>query len=666
MRLVPIPDKVYEEYRQQLMFECYKWDPQFVDNNTVAKYALVLTKEEAIQIARDTELLARETIEAEEFLNQNLDSAKVLRLPKRLKKEIASMKNYNRDKNVRLMRFDFHPIRVSGEGEGSFNYAVSEVNSDVPGGHAEGSIMPFFAKEVLENYGGTDKYMYKDLSSALTKAIAKKVPENGTIFLNHCTCYSDDRQVMEFDSDRLRACGFNVIIGAADHIRFRDNKAYSILDGNECELDGIFRYTPVEWLLDIKPRKWQGYFNTHAVACNHPVSLFAQTKRFPFVWDELEKHGISMANWRRLLPETAEVDKDIMHNDEFIFKPAYGRVGERISIKEACKGDEYNKILKDVKRHPKRYIAQKRFDSMTVPGVNGEEYHVCIGSYAVEGKHASFYARISDLPRIDSNAADIPVLILDEDNISKEEALDNGFITSPSAISEDKPYLCRVNNPALSRYAYSQWADASGKWSPWVRPVPFINIGVGRKGFDGPYSLVDYFDGDDKEVKLLTKNTAIIIDVSGDQSVMAALSLAKNGYRPVPLYNGTMEQDGARAISDNKSVSEALLWGIEILKDMSFEENAMPVFLLDSNRLNRHKGKRTLFDNSWDIYAQDMPSAKFLSDNGVEKIVVISEKISRDLKDILFKYQKGNLDIYLKKIYEQPRKIKIRKFKGKR
>lgn len=666
MKLVPIPEAVYEEYRQQLMFECYKWDPQFVDNNTVAKYALVLTEEEAFKIAKDTELLSAETIQAEEFLNQNLDSAKVLKLPKRLKKEIASMKTYNRDKNIRLMRFDFHPVRVKGEGEGVFNYAVSEVNSDVPGGHAEGSIMPFFAKEVLEKYGGEDKYVYKDLSFALTAAFMKKVPKNGTIFLNHCTCYSDDRQVMEFDRDRLRACGFNVIIGAADHIRFEDKKAYSILDGNECKLDGIFRYTPVEWLLDIKPRKWQGYFDTEAVACNHPVSLFAQTKRFPFVWDELEKHGINMSNWRRLLPETKEVSKDILDNDEFIFKPAYGRVGERISIKEACKGDEYSKILRDVKRHPKRYIAQRRFDSMTLPGVNGEEYHVCIGSYSVEGKHASFYARISDLPRIDSNAADIPVLILrDQDDISSKD-FKEGFVTRPIAASEGMPYLVPSNNPHVSKDIYRRWAAAADKWSPWVRPVPFINMVARGQGLALPYDFIEVFLAQEETIKEYTKNTAIIVDMPGADSVMVGLSLARNGYRPVPLYNGAMEQAGARAIVDNQSLNDALLWGTDMLKEMTFEDSAMPVFLLDSNRLHRHKGKRTLFDNSWDIYAQDMPSVRFLAENGVEKVLVIGEKISRDLKDILLKYQKGNLKIYLKKIYEEPRKIKLRKIFRKR
>ena len=67
---------------------------------------------------------------------------------------------------------------------------------------------------------------------------------------------------MEFVGDRLAANGYKILKGAADHIAFKAGKAYSILDGNECELDGIFRYTPVEWVMDIKPKRWQVYFNT--------------------------------------------------------------------------------------------------------------------------------------------------------------------------------------------------------------------------------------------------------------------------------------------------------------------------------------------------------------------------------------------------------------------
>ena len=46
MKLIPIPQEKYDEYRLTLLFDCYKWDPQFLDHNTVAKYALVLTEEE--------------------------------------------------------------------------------------------------------------------------------------------------------------------------------------------------------------------------------------------------------------------------------------------------------------------------------------------------------------------------------------------------------------------------------------------------------------------------------------------------------------------------------------------------------------------------------------------------------------------------------------------
>lgn len=432
MRLVHIPEDKYDEYRLDLMFEAYKWDPQFLDNNTIARYVLVITKEEHNELKRLTESLDIETREAEIFLNNNLELAKPLALPKSVKSIVKKMKNYEPESHIRLMRYDFHPTK---EGK----WAISEVNSDVPGGFAEASIMPDIALRLLtnsedsteniDNINNVDNihnlnvlntknetYWYKCFGDILVKAILNKVRPNGRIMLVHCTSYSDDRQVMQFLGDRLKNEGFSVIYGAADHLNFKDNKAFSILDGNEGEIDAIIRFTPLEWLTEIKPKRWQGYFDTTTVSCNHPVAIFAQTKRFPLIWDELEKRGIGMSTWRELLPETVEVSKAMSKAmNGFIFKPACGRVGENISIKEACKDDEYKKIIADVKRHPKRYLAQKRFDSRPLKGINGEEFHLCLGSYTVDGSHAGYYARISNLPRIDSNAADIPVLIEGDD-----------------------------------------------------------------------------------------------------------------------------------------------------------------------------------------------------------------------------------------------------------
>lgn len=399
MRLVPIPKEKYADYRLSVMFDCYKWDPQFWDNNTVAKHALVLSQEEYEEVKRLTESVDKETRAAEEFLNQHLEYAKPLNLSKKIKDEIETMKNYDPNEHVRLMRYDFHPIE---EGK----WALSEVNSDVPGGFAEASLMPQAALDCLD----ANSYWFQNFGDKLAAAIAKKVKPNGKIMMVHCTCYSDDRQVMQFLGDKLVGMGFDVIYAAADHLIFENNEAVSILDGNEGKVDAIIRFNPLEWIKEIKPKNWAGYFNTKTMSCNHPIALFAQTKRFPFVWDALEENGISMATWRMLLPETLDV-KDAKGKEGYIYKPVYGRVGENIGIKESCTKKEYKQIMKAVQLFPKHYLAQKRFKSIPLVGSDGKEYHVCLGSYAVDGEHAGFYARVSNTPRIDSNAADIPVLI---------------------------------------------------------------------------------------------------------------------------------------------------------------------------------------------------------------------------------------------------------------
>ena len=164
MRLVSIPKDKYDDYRLDLIFDCYKWDPQFLDNNTVAKYALVITKEEHEELKRLTEAIDKETINAEEVINKNLKIAKPLALPKKVHKYLKRMSNYEKDKHIRLMRYDFHPIKGN-------KWAVSEVNSDVPGGFAEGSLMPKKAIDVL----GENLYTSIDFSDVLINSITKKV-----------------------------------------------------------------------------------------------------------------------------------------------------------------------------------------------------------------------------------------------------------------------------------------------------------------------------------------------------------------------------------------------------------------------------------------------------------------------------------------------------------
>ena len=399
MKLVSIPENKFDEYRLNAIFNCYKWDPQFLDNNTLATHALVLSEEEVKEVSKLTEQLDKETIEAEEFLNKNLKLAKPLHLPKKIYKELERMSNYDAKKHIRLMRYDFHPTIDN-------KWAVSEVNSDVPGGFAEATLLP----ELAINTINKKKYYSIKFGDILSNSIAKKIKPNGTIMFVHCTSYSDDRQVMQYIGDKMESLGFNSIYASADHVYFKNKEAYSLLNNKEGKIDCIFRFTPLEWLKDIKPKTWDGYFDTITPSCNHPIAIFAQTKRFPLIWDTLEQNGIKLDTWKKLLPDTIEVKKSL-NKEGYIYKPACGRVGEKISIEEACEKEEYQAILKDVKKHPKDYLAQKKFISKPLTSPEGEIFHVCLGLYTVDGHHAGFYARISKTTRIDSNAQDIPVII---------------------------------------------------------------------------------------------------------------------------------------------------------------------------------------------------------------------------------------------------------------
>jgi len=170
----------------------------------------------------------------------------------------------------------------------------------------------------------------------------------------------------------------------------------------------------LEWLVNLpKGSNWDGYYDTKTTSCNHPVSIFAQSKRLPLVWDKL---GIPILTWKKLLPATVDPRLIAKEDEDFIFKPALGRVGEDISIKGTMSEKELENIYKSVRRHPKDWVAQHLFKSKPLLTDDGESFHLCIGVFTVNGKGAGFYGRISPYPRIDARAEEIPILVRGEKN----------------------------------------------------------------------------------------------------------------------------------------------------------------------------------------------------------------------------------------------------------
>ncbi len=208
---------------------------------------------------------------------------------------------------------------------------------------------------------------------------------------------------------------------------------------------------------------------------------------------------------------------------------------------------------------------------------------------------------------------------------------------------------------------YRIWAPAGKKWVDWVRPVPFVAMKDYSKGYDLSNLYIPTVEYLDESIK----DAAIIVDLPGGESVMEGLALVQAGYRPIPVFNGTIEQEGARATVDNQSAGIALIWGAQQLMQMQIKEDARPAFLLDRNRIQQFKMEAALFDNSWDIYHQDLPSADYFLKSEIRKIIVVGQSVSKDLVKILYPFQKKNIQIYWTKGYEAPKKVTLRKPRGK-
>jgi len=204
------------------------------------------------------------------------------------------------------------------------------------------------------------------------------------------------------------------------------------------------------------------------------------------------------------------------------------------------------------------------------------------------------------------------------------------------------------------REIYEVYAKEDSIWSAWVRPVPFVAIDTYKREPEIFFKEINQI-----AIKEYDEKAAIFVDLPGDESVEMGISLAKMGYIPIPIYNGVDEQEDSVPVVNTNLVESALINGASILRNIKLEASANPAFLMDSNRLNRYRKYESIFDNSWDVYGQDVPSGEFFTNHNINKIIVIGDKINRDLRKIFFKYK--DIEFYLTDGYMAPKKVVLKK-----
>ena len=203
---------------------------------------------------------------------------------------------------------------------------------------------------------------------------------------------------------------------------------------------------------------------------------------------------------------------------------------------------------------------------------------------------------------------------------------------------------------------YKIWAPYGVSWTKYARPVAFINIkDFESKDFDLLYvPEINFIDKYDKSV-------CYIVDLPNERAIEEGLAIAKYGYRPIPLFNGTIEPMNSVATANNKELECPLAWGATILKDMNIEKDASPVFLVDLYRQSRYKMDISYFDNSYDMYGQDFPTPKALLEKGINKVIIRTHKLENDMRMILSNYQKHGIEIFKSYGLEKPKKVWVRK-----
>ncbi len=196
--------------------------------------------------------------------------------------------------------------------------------------------------------------------------------------------------------------------------------------------------------------------------------------------------------------------------------------------------------------------------------------------------------------------------------------------------------------------AFKVWAPDNVCWANWAKPVLFSSVPKNWKGYvEMPTSnwLVN-----------LESDTIIIVDLPGGQSIAEGLTLAEIGYRPVPLFNGVRGPRGAEIV-DVETIAIGLFQGVDFLRSQPISPAAPPAFLLDYNRMNGMAKQPGKFDNRWAIFPQDMPSANYLKEKGIHKVIVLTTRINNDLAHILLRYQKQGLKIFWQSS-EEPSSLK--------
>ena len=395
--VAPLSPEVFVQLRRRVIFDCCKWDPQVEDVSTIADIPLVLPARVWRELASLAEALASEAMAAETELRGRPDLHSLLGLPRAVRRALGDRPDEETKGIARIVRFDFHHTTAG--------WKISEANSDVPGGLNEASGLSTL---VARHYPGTAPA--GDTAGAYARAICTSLGAGAHVAFVHATAYSDDRQVMTYLAQRFAASGVRASLISPAHLRWQGGRARLDTAWTSDKVDALVRFFPAEWLPNLPGAcGWRHFFHSGSTPVSNPApAILTQSKRFPLTWDALRT---PMTTWRSLLPETRD-PRDVQWRDreEWVIKPALGRVGEDIGMSGVTDAKQWKRVSRDARWFPSGWAAQRRF-AATAFRVREKDFYPSVGIYTIDGHAAGAYGRIAERPLIDGRARDAAVLV---------------------------------------------------------------------------------------------------------------------------------------------------------------------------------------------------------------------------------------------------------------
>lgn len=199
----------------------------------------------------------------------------------------------------------------------------------------------------------------------------------------------------------------------------------------------------------------------------------------------------------------------------------------------------------------------------------------------------------------------------------------------------------------------SIWAPADSLWSRWVKTVLFSFC---DSNLDAPPRT----SAPRLNSISAPGSSVLIVDLPGEEGVLAGMELALLGYRPIPLYNALPFPLSEKALRgerrsqttvDVTPILTAICRETEKLKEVRLATVAPPAFLLDADRkIARIDPIAGTFDNRSVCFETDFPSADFLLAHGIGSAIVIQkgDEIAGDLAQTLLAWQTRGIQVRLK------------------